>query len=136
MIGATREYFLISILVNVACLGIHLLIIMTQPKCLQVIKEERLKRYKILQRCYFITSLLVPVLFVPWPFISTLKKYEKGVYVCWLQDSICGTSIASEIVTKSLMWYLWAILAWLFAVIVFAVTFYRHCAHSNHQMEY
>lgn len=63
--------------------------------------------------------------------LAFLKKYGKGVYVCWLQDSICGTSIASKIVTKFLMWYLWSILVWLFAVIVFAVTFYRDCVHRR-----
>lgn len=88
VLGAVREYLSVSMLVIVACLGTHLLILMTQPKCLRVINEEKEKRYKVLQWIYFSASFLIPVVFVPWPFIST--KYGKDVYFCTqLQPLYC-----------------------------------------------
>ncbi|KAL5487077.1 hypothetical protein EMCRGX_G019636 [Ephydatia muelleri] len=70
VLGAVREYTLISLLVIIVCLGTHLLIVITQPKCLQVINEVKLKRYKLIQRIYVTASFLVPAIFVPWPFLS------------------------------------------------------------------
>ena len=100
VLGAVREYILVSVLVVVAFFGIHLLLVMTQPMCLQVIQEEKQKKYKMLLRIYFITSLSVPVLIVPWAFITI--KYGKDEYLCWLADTDrCNTSGISvvEVVT-------------------------------------
>ena len=80
VLGAVREYDMISLLVILFCLGTHLLILMTKPKCLQVINELKLKRYKIIQKVYVVASFLVPIIFVPWPFISV--QYGKYGYVC------------------------------------------------------
>ena len=128
VLGAIREYTMISILVILTCLGIHLLILITQPKCLQVIREEKQKRYTIVQRGYFIASFLVPIIFVPWPFIG--DKYGRGGYICWLRhntscvtNSIDGSNIRDQL----LMWYFWAVLVWLFTLGVFVTSLYRYC---------
>ena len=82
-------------------LGTHLLILMTMPKCLNKVK---LKGYKIIQKIYVIVSFLVPIIFLPWPFISV--QYGKQGYVCWLRDpaSSCDNSSLSNMVTLLLMW--------------------------------
>lgn len=135
-LGAVREYVLISLLVIVACMGIQLLILMTQPKCLQVIKEEKLKRYKMLQKFYFIASFLVPIIFVPWPFIT--MQYGESGYICWLASpSPCinsSSAAASDVLFGLFMWYLWAILVWLFAVAVVVLALYKYCAHRRNSI--
>ena len=42
VLGVIREYTLISLQVIMVCLGTHLLILTTKPKCLQVINEVKL----------------------------------------------------------------------------------------------
>ena len=103
---------------------------MTKPKCLQVINEVKLKRYKIIQKIYVTVSFLVPVVFVPWPFISV--QYGKQGNICWLRDpSSCGDSNLSNIVNHLLMWNIWALLVWLYIVAVFAYIFYTFCSHKR-----
>ena len=83
VLGVVREYAIISLLVNLVCLGTHLLILTTNPKCLQVINEVKIKRYKIIQNIHFIVSFSVPFIFlVPWPFIH--DQYGNQLYLCWL----------------------------------------------------
>ena len=131
VLGVIREYTLISLLVIMVCLGTHLLILMTKPKCLQVINEVKLKRYKIIQKIYVIVSFLVPIIFVPWPFISV--QYGNQGFICWLRDPAgsCGNSSLSNIVSRLLMWHIWALLVWLYIVAVFAYTFYTYCSHKR-----
>ena len=114
VLGVIREYTLISLQVIMVCLGTHLLILTTKPKCLQVINEVKYKRYKIIQKIYVIASFLVPIIFVPWPFISV--QYGKQGLICWLRDpaSSCGDSSLSNIVSRLLMWHIWALLVWLY----------------------
>ena len=129
VIGAVREYTLIGFLVAMTCLGTHLLIMMTQPRCLQVIQDEKKKRYKMLQRIYLVAPFLVPIVFVPWPFIST--HYGEDGVVCWLQDSSCSADGLSNILTNLLMWFLWAGLVWLFTVVLFLLALYRYCTYKQ-----
>ena len=134
VLGAVREYTLISLLVGLTCLGIHLFILMTQPKCLHVIKEEKQKRYRRIQKLYLIASFLVPIFFVPWPFIKTQYRYGKDQYLCWLADNInCNsTGITAEYVLGPLlMWHIWAVFVWVMAVAVTIFVFYRYCLHRR-----
>ena len=102
---------------------------MTQPRCLQVIQEEKMKRYKILQIKYLIAPFLVPVVFVPWPFIST--HYGEEEFTCWLHDSSCSAGSLSNIITNLLMWHLWAGLVWLFTVVLFLLALCRYCTYKQ-----
>ena len=130
VLGVIGEYTLISLLVIMVCLGTHLLILMTKPKCLRVINEVKLKRYKIIQKIYVIASFLVPIVFVPWPFISV--QYGNQGDMCWLCDpSSCGDSSISNIISWLLMWYIWALIVWLYIVAVFVYTFYTYCSHKR-----
>ena len=133
VLGAFKEYITISSMTIVACLGIHLLILIYRPKCFQVIAEEKQKRYNIFQRIYIITSLSVPTLFVPWPFIEKMT-YGKDEYICYLHaNDICNSSVfpMAYVVGYFLMIYLWAIIVWLFTVAVVLLAFHRHCVHKS-----
>ena len=104
-----------------------ILILMTKPKWLRVINEVKWKRYKIIQKIYVFASFLVPIVFVPWPFISV--QYGNQGDMCWLYDpSSCGDRSLSNIVNRLLMWYSWALLVWLYIVAVFA---YTYCSHKR-----
>lgn len=130
VLGPVRQYIIVSSLVIITCLGIHLLIIMAQPKFLQVIMEVKRKRYKILQQFYFIITFLVPLFFVPWPYITT--QYGNTEFVCWLTYSnSCDTSdaAATYLLTNILVWQLWGALVWLFTVGVVVLASYRYCVH-------
>ena len=130
VLGAIREYVMISFLVVIVCFGIHLLILMTSPKCLQVITEVKQKRYKMLLRAYVIASLLIPLLFVPWPFIK--MKYGKDEYICWLANiDHCNVSDVRDVVGRLLMWHMWAVVVWVFAVIRILLAFYQYCVHRS-----
>ena len=130
VLGAIREYIMISLLVVIVCFGIHLLILMTSPKCLQVITEVKQKRYKMLLRTYVIASSLIPLLFVPWPFIK--MTYGKDEYICWLANiDHCNVSDVRDIVDHLLMWHMWAVIVWVFAVIMILRAFYQYCVHRS-----
>ena len=129
VLGTVREYVMISILVTLICMGIHLFIIMVRPKCLQVIKEVKQKRYKHLQRSYIFATLVVPVLFVPWPFIKI--KYGENEYLCWLEynRSVYDEPV-SYVIGRLLMWHFWAVLVWMFAVAMLLFAIYRYCRYK------
>ena len=130
VLGAIKEYIMISILVVIVCFGIHLLILMTSPKCLQVITEVKQKRYKMLLRAYVIASLLIPLTFLPWPFIT--MTYGRDEYVCWLADTDhCNVSDVHDVVGRLLMWHMWAVIVWVFAVIMILLAFYQYCVHRS-----
>lgn len=125
VLGAIREYAIISLLAVMVCLGTHVLILMWQPKFLSVINEVKAKRHKIIQKIYLVVTFLLPIAFVPWPFIGL--QYGKQGYVCWLRKTGCGVSSVSNVLNHLFLWYLWALLAWLFAVAVFALFLCKYC---------
>ena len=87
---------------------------------------------KMLLRIYCITSLSVPILIVPWPFITII--YGKDEYLCWLADTDrCNTSGVSvvEVVTRLLMWHLLAVLVWLFSAVVVIFAFCQYCVYKS-----
>ena len=128
VLATVREYNAISLLAILVCLGTQLLILVAKPKCLKVINEVKLKRYKIIQKIYVTVSFLVPIIFVPWPFINA--QYGKQLYLCWLRDhSGCGVTGIYNFLNRFLMWYFWALLVWLYIAAVFAFSFYTYCSH-------
>ena len=132
VLGAVREYAMISLLVTLICLGIHLCIIMIHPKCLKVIKEEKQRRYTLLQRSYIFATFTIPVLIVPWPFMIIETKYGKDEYLCWLASScISSNATVSYVIGRLLMWHFWAFLAWMFAVAMLVLATYRYCRHKS-----
>lgn len=130
ILGAIREYLIICSLIIITCKNIHLLLLMTSPKCLRVIKEEKQKRYGILVKSYFIAAFFVPLAFLPWPLIKT--QYGDSQFLCWLRhDNNCDTSSAAQfVIIHNLAWQICAAFSWLFSVAVTALAFYKYCKHQ------
>ena len=132
VLGGLREYTIMCVLVAIVCLAVHMLILLTGPKCFNVIIEEKRRRYKILLASYVIATFALPVFFIPWAFINI--RYGKGEYICWLEhiDSCVASDddVSADMLDRLLMWYVWAILVWLFAVVVTALAMLRYCFHA------
>ena len=124
---AVSNYASIGLLIMFACLGTHLLILTIQPKCLRVIKEEKLKRYNILRRAYMIAIFLVPIFsMLSWS-TNTLRKAD----ICFSLNSSCDSSLISHNLPNYLVFNTLDILVWLFTMVVFGVISYRHCVYRR-----
>lgn len=128
ILGAVREYVLISCLVIIPCFGTYLLIIMLQPKCFMVINEEKQRRYKKLLIFFAVATFFTPILFTPWPFINS--SYGRSGYVCWFK---IPTSTSSRITLYEpiLLFSMWAFMVWLFTVCAVCIAFYKYCAQGR-----
>lgn len=80
---------------------------------------------KVLHLCYTV----VPVFFVPWPFIKI--KYGENEYLCWLEynRSVYDEPV-SYVIGRLLMWHFWAVLVWMFAVAMLLFAIYRYCRYK------
>lgn len=78
---------------------------------------------------YVSATFLIPAVFVPWPFISA--QYGKDGYFCWLRGSASCAAVAFNILSRLLLWHIWAVLVWLFTLAVVVLTFYRYCVHQS-----
>ena len=128
ILGLITEYMMLSMLIVITCLGVHVLVMLTQPKCLRVIKEEKQKIYRKLLLVYIIAAFGLPLLIVPLPFFTT--GYGEDEFLCWLSDiDRCTGSHRAVIdnITRTLMWHLWAVLLWIFTIAVVIFAFYRYC---------
>ena len=130
VLGVVREYIIVSLMVLVTCLGTHLLILISQPKCLQVITEVRQRRYKYLLRVYFIAAYLVPFLLVPWPLIK--MDYGSDETICWITYiHDCNASDLSNILINTFMLHLGIILVWTFTTVVVLLAVCRCCIYRR-----
>ena len=124
ILGAVREYVLISCLVIIPCFGTYLLIIMVQPKCFLVINEEKQRRYKKLLRLFAAVTFFLPIVYTPWPFIN--GSYGKNGYICWFKAPTINSSPV-QLYEPILLFSMWAFMVWLFTVPVVCMAFYRYC---------
>eukprot|EP00731_Ephydatia_muelleri_P001391 Em0001g1391a len=128
ILGAAREYVLISCLAIIPCFGTYLLIIMLQPKCFRVINEEKQRRYKKLLRIFTVVTFFTPILYTPWPFINS--SYGRSGYVCWFKIPT-STSSPITLYEPILLFSMWAFMVWLFTVGVVSIAFYKYCAQGR-----
>ena len=122
IVGFGIQYLGTGILVIMFCIGIHLLLLICHPKCLNsTTEEEKLKRYRILELGYIISAIAVPVLLVPWPWIN--YRYGPAGYWCWIEawDESCNRVI-DGFIEQILLWYLWVFLLMAFTTVVTAIT--------------
>ena len=84
VISAVYIYSLCALGCVVACIGCHLFLLVKLPKCLQVIKEARIRRLRLIELCYFIITALLPLAFVPFKLFID-KRYGEGYgRSCWI----------------------------------------------------
>eukprot|EP00731_Ephydatia_muelleri_P011731 Em0006g625a len=117
VLAAFREYGMVSLLVIITCTAIHLLLLVKQPKWLMVIDEIKRRRHRKLLKMYFLVTFLVPLLFVPWPFLT--QGYGRSYFVCWIISNQCHEYPHG--IEQFLLWHIGAILVWAFTTLVIAV---------------
>ena len=102
-----RQYFSIALLVNMICIGIHLLLQICPPKCLQVIENEKRKKYKNIILMFLVLETMVPFLFTPWPFIH--NSYGIDDTVCWISECNFQYRAATRVM-KIVLLFMWPLL--------------------------
>ena len=110
------------ILVITFCIGIHLLLLVCRPKCLNSnIEEEKLRRYRRLDLGYIIYPLVIPVLFILWPWINSC--YGDAGDWCWIEawDESCN-HVIDGFLEQILLWYMWVLLLMAFTTVATAIT--------------
>ena len=129
VLAAFREYALISLLVIITCTAIHLLLLVKSPKWLMVIDEVKRRRYGMLIKVYYLATFLVPLLFVPWPFVA--QRYGKSYFMCWIIPERISSSVDPYGIEPLLLLYIEAILVWAFTMCVIAVVLQKHCCSKT-----
>ena len=134
LVGFSIQYWGAGILVITFCIGIHLLLLVCRPKCLNSnIEEEKLRRYRMLDWGYIISALAIPVLFIPWPWINV--RYGDAGDWCWIEawDESCNHVIDGSL-EQILLWpsarkpsariptNMWVFLLMAFTAVVTAIT--------------
>ena len=122
IVGFGITYFGDGILVIAFCIGIHLLLLVCRPKCLNSItEEEKLKRYKRLELGYIISAIITPVPFVVWPWIN--YRYGPAGQWCWIKtrDENCN-ELTDGFIQQILLGYLWVFVLIAFSTVVTATT--------------
>ena len=130
IIGALHQYLIIALLANITCLAIHILLQMRPPKCLQVIAKEKKRKFKRIMCLYLALAAVIPVLFVPWPFIENL--YGNNVSLCWISE--CNEHRANALVLKIVLWFIWPLVIAAFVMVVVIVAFTTLCLHTSQKL--
>ena len=124
-----RQYFCIALLINVVCIAIHLNLQVCPPKCLQVIGNERKKKYRYLILLYLLLETTVPSLFVPWPFLK--KLYGVDATVCWISECHGPSCLDDALIMKVLLWFMWPSVVALFLMISLIATSITLCRRTS-----
>lgn len=122
VIAALVEYMSISVLVITTCIGCHLIILIYQTRCLKhpPHNADKYKRHEII---YIFLTVLLPILFVPWPFFypppGQSYGYGPSGAFCWITitDEDCKP-ITSSVVHAVLLYYVWVAVVWPFTLVV------------------
>ena len=131
IVGFGIQYLGTGILVITFCIGIHLLLLVCRPKCLNsAIEEDKLKRYRTLELGYIISAIVVPALLAPWPWIN--YRYGPAGYWCWIQaqDENCNWLI-DGFIQQIVLGFLWVSMQMAFATVVAGVTLGLLCYYRK-----
>lgn len=123
VVAVFREYALASVLAITTCICIHLCLLTRQPKWLLVIGEIKRRRYQKLLFFYIQVTFILPLLFIPWPFVT--NGYGKSYYMCWIMQQQCKSGYSYSGVTEQLLlWHLLAALVWLCTMVIIIFVLY------------
>ena len=64
------------------CLGVHFFIQICQPKQLNVLRDEKIQKYKKLEFVYLSTAIVLSLILSPWPFLDGSFGYNQ--WICWI----------------------------------------------------
>lgn len=128
------QYSLLSLLVATNCIGVHLLLLLWQPKFLRVIEEQKRQRYKYLEILYVVLIIFLPFIFLPWPFIHNL--YGSTGHLCWIKirdsynHNYSSAYLLPGFIEQIVLYYLWSFLAFSFTSVVAVVVMFTICWHT------
>ena len=135
VLAVFREHGAMMLLVCTGCVGFHLIVITKPPKWLMVIDEVKRRRYRNLAILYTSITFIVPILFLPWPFVVKHNHYGPSNYACWISpyDENCNDSEVGMIEQVALFYFWILITAVVLAVIVIKFIVVVHCRQSQRQ---
>ena len=98
------------------CVGIHFLLLMCRPKSLQVIDDEKKKKFKRIEALYCAFAVSAAIIWSSLPFIN--NRYGYNFWICWVNTTKddCGIIIDSFIETS--IFYMSSFFAVIFSLVV------------------
>ena len=125
VLAACREYVLLTMLFLTACVGIHLGLLVRQPKWLMVIDEVKRKRHRTLLVVYVHVTFILPLLLVPWPFMT--QGYGRNDYTCYIIPH--QAYYMAGVIEQLLLWHVWAYLVWIIVMLVILLLLHTMSCH-------
>ena len=119
MVAFVWMYFSTGFVVITLCVGIHFLLLMCRPKCLQVIDEEKEKKFKRIEALYCAFAVSAAIVWSPLPFIN--NRYGYNFWICWIKTTKddCGMIIDGLIETS--IFYMSCFFAMAFSLVVIII---------------
>ena len=111
------------------CVGIHFLLLMCRPKCLQVIDDEKKQKFKRIEALYCAFSVSAAIVWSPLPFIN--NRYGYNFWICWIKTTKddCGMIIDGFIETS--IFYLSCFFAVMFSLVVIIIMLSLICCRKR-----
>ena len=119
VVGMFVEYTSVSVLVITACIGGHLMVLIWQTRCMKRAPDntDKYKRHEVI---YVFLTFLLPLLFIPWPFIHA--SYGQSGAFCWISFANDDCKLDwNHLVITIMLYYVWMIMVGPFTLVV-AVT--------------
>ena len=108
VIGVFVQYFSLSILIITTCIGCHLIILICHTSCLKhpPRNTDMFKKHEVV---YLFLTVLLPLLFIPWPFMY--NSYGHSGAFCWIEitDEDCKP-VRHSVVLVAMLYYVWVAL--------------------------
>ena len=120
ILGAFREHGIVMLFVLVGCIGFHLVLLQQKPKFLMVIDEVKKRRYRNLVISYTLVTLIVPIVFLPWPLVvPSVKLYGPSAYICWISqyDENCSY-LTAGLIEQAALFYVWTVIMTFMTILI------------------
>lgn len=135
VVGALVEYTSVSVLVITACIGCHLLVLLCQTRCMKVAPDnaDKYKRHEVV---YVLLTFLLPLLLVPWPFLSVSGSgYGKSGAFCWINfdDGYCRP-VWKSVMLLVMLYYVWIAIVGPFTLVVVVTVIATLCLRKSQKV--
>eukprot|EP00731_Ephydatia_muelleri_P011721 Em0006g615a len=127
VVGMFVEYTSVSVLVITACIGGHLMVLIWQTRCMKRAPDntDKYKRHEVI---YVFLTFLLPLLFIPWPFIHA--SYGQSGAFCWISfaNDDCKPDW-NHLVITIMLYYVWMVMVGPFTLVVAVTVVATLCLH-------
>ena len=128
VISAFYMYSISAVVTAMLCVGFHLLLLAKPPKCLRVIMELRVQRFRRVELCYFLLVALLPLVYVPLKFLLDAKGGNGSGRGCWINVQ-CNIEFSWRL--EPIVLLSAAMLTWIFTIVVIAIVLVVLCRYSK-----